>query len=91
MYNALGATAILVLFQFQNFTEGVKKILPILLIGVFFLILIFPFINNFTGGKLEERFEDTEPTHRIDIIESDFQISSVFPLESMSSLTCCLL
>lgn len=37
-------------------------------------------MNNFTDGKLLERFEETETTHRMEIIESDLQILAENPL-----------
>lgn len=80
IYNALGAIVILVLFQLQNINETAKKILPFVLLFVVFFALVFPFLNDFTGGKLSERFEDTETTGRLDIIESDFQILGENPI-----------
>ncbi|NJM53768.1 MAG: hypothetical protein HC846_10515 [Blastocatellia bacterium] len=74
IYNALGAIAILLLFQLQNVTDWLKRIFPFFLVVVLFLAVVFPFMNEFTDGKLQERFEDTETTRRGDIIESDFQI-----------------
>lgn len=80
IYNALGAIVILVLFQMQNINETAKRILPFVLVFVVFFALVFPFLNDFTGGKLSERFEDTETTGRLDIIESDFQILAENPI-----------
>lgn len=80
MYNAVGALVILVIFQFQNMSEGIKKILPLILLVLVFLFSIFPYLNDFTGGKLEERFEDTGTTNRAEIIESELQIFSENPV-----------
>lgn len=80
IYNAIGATIILVFFQLQNITESAKRIVPFILVFVVFLVLIFPFLDDFTGGKLLERFEDTDTTGRAEIIESDFEILSENPI-----------
>ncbi|MEP7037849.1 MAG: O-antigen ligase family protein [Acidobacteriota bacterium] len=74
IYNAVGAILVAVFFQMKNLGEGVKKVLPVVLIGGLFLLLVFPYLNDFTGGKLQERFEDTDPTHRSEIIEADYQV-----------------
>lgn len=79
IYNAVGAIIILVVFQLQNLTQTAKKIVPFILVFVVFLILIFPFLDDFTGGKLLERFEDTNTSGRIDLIEADFEILSENP------------
>jgi O-Antigen ligase len=74
MYNAIGGTLAIVFFQFRDFAPSLKKMVPLIGVSVIFLLLIFPFINDFTGGKLQERFEDTTTTNRVEIIESEFQI-----------------
>ena len=43
-------------------------------------LLVFPFLNEFTGGKLLERFEDREATNRYELVESDLQIFSENPI-----------
>jgi O-Antigen ligase len=79
MYNAVGALLIVALFQMRNPSRGIKRLLPIVGIAAIFLILVFPYLNNFTGGKLEERFEESDSTGRVEIVESDFQIFSANP------------
>lgn len=74
MYNAIGAFVFVLLFQFRNLNQGIKKLLPILAVVVIFLVLIFPFLNDFTGGALENRFKDTNTTGRLDIIDADYHI-----------------
>lgn len=80
IYNAVGAVVIVLFFQMRNFNSGVKKLIPVLGITLVFLILIFPFLNDFTGGNLQERFESTDSTNRIEIIESDFQLFMENPI-----------
>lgn len=74
IYAAVGAGIVLILFHFHNLADGIKRLLPILVLVALFVLFVFPFINNFTGGKLLERFEDEGTTKRVDIIESDVQI-----------------
>jgi len=48
-----------------------------LLVG---LLVIFPVLNQFTGGSLLERFEDTATTSRAEIAESDIAIFAENPV-----------
>lgn len=80
IYNAVGASVALMLFQFRNFAEGVKRLIPMLGLVAVFTWLIFPSLDDFTGGKLQERFEDTGTTNRIDIAESDLAIFLEYPI-----------
>ncbi len=74
MYNAVGAALAVVLFQVQNVGQGIRRLLPVAGLAAIFLLLVFPFLNQFTGGKLQERFEDREATNRYELVESDLQI-----------------
>lgn len=80
MYNAIGATAFVGLIQLGNLKEGFKRLLSMLGIALLFVIFVFPFLNDFTGGALQNRFEDTDATGRADIIEADLHIFSENPL-----------
>lgn len=74
MYNAVGAILVIILLQMRNLSQGLKRTLPVIGLALIFLFLVFPYINNFTGGKLQERFEETGSTNRGEIAESDFQL-----------------
>lgn len=80
IYNAVGAIIALLIFQFRNVSTGLRRLLPILVLAGLFLWFVFPVLNNFTDGKLEERFEETGTTHRAEIVESDFQIFMENPI-----------
>lgn len=80
IYNVIGATAILALFHFQNIADGIKRVVPPVALGLVFLFFVFPALDNFTGGKLQERFEETNTTNRMEIIGSDFAIFSDSPV-----------
>ncbi|HEX6127079.1 MAG TPA: O-antigen ligase family protein [Pyrinomonadaceae bacterium] len=80
IYNVIGALLVMLLFHFQNFVDGIKRIVPPLLLAGIFLLLVFPALDKFTGGKLQERFEETGTTNRMEIIESDFAIFADNPV-----------
>lgn len=80
MYNALGALIALTAFHFRNFADGIKRVVPIVIAGLIFLYLIFPVLNQFTGGKLADRFAETSTTNRSEIVESDFEMFQENPV-----------
>jgi hypothetical protein len=80
MYNAIGAAVVLVFFQINNILDAIKRVFPVLVLAGLFLFFIFPLLNDFTGGKLEERFNDTGTTNRFEIIQSDLMILSEYPV-----------
>ena len=81
MYAALGATAAaaLVLLLHAPATT-IRRFGPIVLASVIFMGFIFPFMDNWTAGSLSDRFEDTQGTHRSEIVEADFNIFLENPL-----------
>lgn len=80
MYNAIGGALMIVVFQVGNLKNGITRLLPILGISAVFMLVVFPYLNDFTGGALQERFEDTNPTKRGDIVEADLQIFASYPI-----------
>ncbi len=80
MYNALGAAAAVAFFRLLDPAEGIKKILPLALVALIFLLIVFPYLNDFTGGNLQARYEETELTNRGSIIEADMEIFWAHPL-----------
>ena len=80
MYNAIGAVLLIVVFKMGNLKDGIRRLLPLLVISVVFMLVVFPFLNDFTGGALQERFEDTDPTKRGDIVEADMKIFASSPV-----------
>lgn len=74
IYNAVGAVLILILFQARDLSKGIKVAAPVLILGTVFIMFIFPYLNSFTGGALEDRFEDTGTTNRWEIIEADVKV-----------------
>lgn len=80
MYSAVGATAIALFFMMQNVKESIGRMLPLALIVIIFLLVVFPFLNDFTGGTIGERFENSDSTHRVEILESDLWIFAENPV-----------
>ena len=63
MYNAIGAIAATIfVLVLRNPSTAIRRLVPIMSAGVLFVALIFPALDNFTGGSLGERFEDTAVT-----------------------------
>jgi hypothetical protein len=74
MYNAAGAILVVALVQFARPSEAAKRLLPLVGLVLVFVVLIFPALDNFTGGTLQARFEDTGGTNRGALVETDFYI-----------------
>lgn len=51
-----------------------------MLIGVLSVTLVLPRLENLTGGALATRFQNTDPTHRGEIIREDLRIWSENPI-----------
>lgn len=80
IYNALGAIVLVAIIQSRRPGVVATRLAPIAAIVIVFLVLVFPVLNQFTGGNLQDRFEDTGTTARADLIESDFRIFLEKPL-----------
>jgi hypothetical protein len=74
IYNAIGAAVVMIIFEFRDLSAGVKRVAPVLILVAVFMLMIFPYMNAFTGGALQERFEDTDATNRVPIMMADLQI-----------------
>ena len=74
MYNAVGGIVLVLLFGLQDMAAGLRRLVPALILAGIFLFFIYPILNDFTGGALEDRFEDTGTTQRSEIALSDFEI-----------------
>lgn len=74
MYNAVGGIAIMLIFGLRDVVAGLRRMAPAVILGALFLLLIYPVLDNFTGGALGERFEDTGTTQRSEIATADLDI-----------------
>jgi O-antigen ligase len=80
MYNAVGGVLLIIIFQIRNLKDGIKKLIPVIGITIVFFVIVFPYLDNFTDGALQDRFEDSDPTKRGDILITDFKIFSENPI-----------
>jgi hypothetical protein len=80
IYNAIGAILLIIAFQLRDTKTSIKRLIPVVIIAVLFLVVVFPALNNFTGGTLEARFEDKETSGRMEIVEADLKIFMNNPL-----------
>ncbi len=80
IYNSVGASLALIFFHFRKFADGAKRITPVLILIAVSYWFVFPVLDNFTDGKLKERFEDTGTSHRTEIARSDLEIFLEFPI-----------
>jgi hypothetical protein len=74
LYNALGALAVGTPFLLRDSGSRVKILLIATLLFLIGNYIILPRVNNFTGGKLVERFQETDTAGRLDIIQLDLEI-----------------
>jgi hypothetical protein len=74
LYNAAGAIVLASLFLLKDPRTRIRFVLSIVLVSAVFYFVIFPQLDNFTGGALSARFEDTEMTGREDIANADLNI-----------------
>ncbi|HEY7784176.1 MAG TPA: O-antigen ligase family protein [Pyrinomonadaceae bacterium] len=73
LFGALGAAMIASFYLIRDRkTRG--RLVPIAIIIVLTTILVLPFLDNFTSGKLSARFETIETTGRTEIAESDLRM-----------------
>lgn len=80
IYNVVGAILIVGVMQVKDFKKALNMAVPLVLITTLFALFVFPLLNNFTGGMLQERFESTDSSNRLEIVESDVQILLENPL-----------
>lgn len=80
LYNAAGGFLILVIYGFRDITTAMRRLAPPLIVIVLFALFILPVLDDFTGGALLTRFEDTGTTKRGDIAHSDLEIFLANPV-----------
>jgi len=80
IYNAAGALLLVVLFEFGDPLKATRRLVPVAVLIILFFVIVFPYLNDFTGGGLQARFEDTQTTHRAEIVESDVDIFLEHPV-----------
>ncbi len=74
IYNAIGGILVIALIGLQQPSVTLRRLAPIAGLVLVFLAFVFPVMNQFTGGTLLERFEDTGTSQRTEIAGSDVQL-----------------
>jgi hypothetical protein len=74
MYNALGAILMVSLWEFRQPSKAWARLAPLVFAAVLFVALVFPALNSFTGGALEDRYGDVGTAKREELAEADVQI-----------------
>jgi hypothetical protein len=80
LYNAAGGAILAVLFMFRDAKSRLKLIVSILLFFVVVNELVLPALNEFTGGTLLARFQDTNVTGRDELVNGDVQLFMENPI-----------
>ncbi len=80
LYNAVAGIVVLLIFGLRATGAGLKQLALAFAAVVVFAMVIFPVLNNFTGGALQSRFEDTSTANRTDIALSDFAVFAESPV-----------
>jgi O-antigen ligase len=77
-YMALTGMAAAVLIVIRK-----RHVLPFLFgmicVAAIFVVWVFPWMNSFTGGTLEERYSDFRSSGRVDIVRDDLRIFKEHP------------
>jgi len=74
VYNfAIGIIAAM-LHLLRKPNRSVRRGLVVLIIGIIIIVLIFPQLEQFTGGMLSQRFTDLNVTSREDLAKADLQL-----------------
>jgi len=74
LYNTVGALAVGGVFLLRDPAQSVRYVLGVAAISTVFMLAVFPALNDFTGGRLEARFENTKGTGREEIAEGDLDV-----------------
>lgn len=74
IYNAVGGIIVLLIFGFQHVATGLRRLGMAIVVAAVFILLVFPSLNEFTGGALLSRLEDTGTTNRAEIAATDLEV-----------------
>jgi hypothetical protein len=80
LWNTLGAVAMSIPFLFRSRWQGSNAFSIILVFGVLGYFVVFPFLNNLTGGAIASRFSDLDSTGRDVLVEIDYKVFQENPI-----------
>ena len=70
-WNTILSILVFYLFQLTNSKSKIKLIGSALVLSMFFLLILFPYLDGISGGSIVNRFSDSDMTSREIIIESE--------------------
>jgi hypothetical protein len=76
LYNGLGSLVIAFIFLIRDPRKRLEFMFSLVIALVLTVWLVWPMLNDFTGGKLEERFKETQTSNRTDIAAADLELFS---------------
>ena len=80
VFNFIVAVPIGTIFLLKNNPSRSRTVLAIALGVIVVAYIAFPYLNTFTGGMLQQRLTDLDPTGRNTLINEDLQIFMESPL-----------
>lgn len=80
LYSTAGSVLIAILFLAGDSRKSLRFVLSIVPIAAIGAFVVWPALNNYTGGKLEARFENTKASGREEIAEGDFELWNEHPV-----------
>lgn len=80
LYVSGGALAAFFFFAARDRRGKMKQFLPILAIAVVAGAILFPVLNAFTGGALFDRVQQTDVTHRDELMQQDLELLEEHPI-----------
>lgn len=80
LYNAAVMSIFAMVHYMRNSRGRITMLALFLILGLVGSYLIFPYLNSFTGGMLQQRFSDLDPTLRFQIARADLNVWFTNPL-----------
>ncbi|MCP9496446.1 MAG: O-antigen ligase family protein [Pyrinomonadaceae bacterium MAG19_C2-C3] len=74
LYNAIGAAGVAFFFLMGDAKARAKFLVVSVLLIIVGNFLLLPYLDSYTGGALEARFQNVEPTGRMEILAADLSI-----------------
>jgi O-antigen ligase/polysaccharide polymerase Wzy-like membrane protein len=80
LYNFAGAIAFSSVYLLRNVRTRRTLLFVAIMIFVMGSFVILPRLENVTGGALESRFTNTDPTNRVEIIKDELKVWRRYPI-----------
>jgi hypothetical protein len=71
-WNTLAAVTVGTIFLLRDPRSRAYFFGSVVMVGLLAILVIFPALNRFTGGTLDDRFQDFETTGRWEIVQADW-------------------